>query len=205
MSSPEAWRLFSWKSVHIPIITTTLSQRATRSGARATMNEEDRRMQLDERDASPERFSSQAARPEVVEEIEPPTGKEKQEQLSRQLTASSSSRSSVGSIRRPSNAVSRMTTQHEIGDLERHPTALSRIQTGRSQHSHTIGTGIRSRTSTRQSKKPMPNFGAGKPFPPPLPEREEYVVEFDGPTGSLTNSALYHKRCMQYWKKADGS
>jgi DHA1 family multidrug resistance protein-like MFS transporter len=27
----------------------------------------------------------------------------------------------------------------------------------------------------------MPNFGAGKPFPPPLPDREEYVVEFDGP------------------------
>lgn len=27
----------------------------------------------------------------------------------------------------------------------------------------------------------MPNFGAGKPFPPPLPDREEFVVEFDGP------------------------
>jgi DHA1 family multidrug resistance protein-like MFS transporter len=23
-------------------------------------------------------------------------------------------------------------------------------------------------------------LGAGKPFPPPLPDREEYVVEFDG-------------------------
>lgn len=148
------------------------------------MNEEDRRMQLDERDASPDRFSSQAARPEAVEEFEPPAVKEeKREQLARQVTASSSSRSSVESIRRPSNAVSRMPTQHESVDLERHPTALSRIQTGRSQHSHTIGTGMRSRTSTRQSKKPLPNFGAGKPFPPPLPEREEYVVEFDGPTG----------------------
>jgi DHA1 family multidrug resistance protein-like MFS transporter len=31
----------------------------------------------------------------------------------------------------------------------------------------------------------MPNFGGGKPFPPPLPEREEYVVEFDGPNDPL--------------------
>lgn len=26
----------------------------------------------------------------------------------------------------------------------------------------------------------MPAFGGGKPYPPPLPDREEYVVEFDG-------------------------
>ena len=44
---------------------------------------------------------------------------------------------------------------------------------------------MRSRTVTRQSKKPMPNFGAGKPFPPLLPEQEEYVVEFDGPDDPL--------------------
>lgn len=31
------------------------------------------------------------------------------------------------------------------------------------------------------SSKLLPAFGAGKPYPPPLPEREEYVVEFDGP------------------------
>lgn len=75
-----------------------------------------------------------------------------------------------------------MSTQHEAPfDLVRHPTALSRIQTGRSQHSQTIGASIRSRTVSRHSKKPLPNFGGGKPFPPPLPEREEYVVEFDGP------------------------
>jgi DHA1 family multidrug resistance protein-like MFS transporter len=30
----------------------------------------------------------------------------------------------------------------------------------------------------------MPNFGGGKPFPPQLPERDEYVVEFDGPDGT---------------------
>jgi DHA1 family multidrug resistance protein-like MFS transporter len=38
---------------------------------------------------------------------------------------------------------------------------------------------------SRQSRRPLPSFGAGKPYPPPLPEREEYVVEFDGPTDPL--------------------
>lgn len=28
-------------------------------------------------------------------------------------------------------------------------------------------------------------MGLGKPYPPPLPEREEYVVEFNGPDDSL--------------------
>ncbi|KAL4963195.1 MFS transporter [Aspergillus stella-maris] len=60
--------------------------------------------------------------------------------------------------------------------LERHPTALSRIATQRTQHSATVGT-----LRTRTSRKPLPEFGAGKPYPPPLPEREEYVVEFAGP------------------------
>ncbi|KAK2757142.1 hypothetical protein FQN53_008505 [Emmonsiellopsis sp. PD_33] len=66
-------------------------------------------------------------------------------------------------------------------DLERHPTVLSRIATQRSQHSATVGAGLRSRVS----RKPLPAFGAGKPYPPPLPEREEYVVEFDGPDDPL--------------------
>jgi DHA1 family multidrug resistance protein-like MFS transporter len=26
---------------------------------------------------------------------------------------------------------------------------------------------------------PLPPFGANKPYPPPLPAREEYVVEFE--------------------------
>ncbi|KAL4790617.1 major facilitator superfamily domain-containing protein [Aspergillus venezuelensis] len=60
--------------------------------------------------------------------------------------------------------------------LERHPTALSRIATQRSQHSATVGT-----LRTHTSRKPLPEFGAGKPYPPPLPEKEEYVVEFAGP------------------------
>ncbi|KAF7162743.1 hypothetical protein CNMCM5623_007912 [Aspergillus felis] len=64
--------------------------------------------------------------------------------------------------------------------LERHPTALSRIATQRSQHSATVGA-----PKPLVSKRPLPEFGAGKPYPPPLPEREEYVVEFAGPNDSL--------------------
>ncbi|KAI9886873.1 MAG: hypothetical protein M1823_001309 [Watsoniomyces obsoletus] len=59
---------------------------------------------------------------------------------------------------------------------ERSATALSRIQTQRSQHSGTVGRTVK----TRDERKPLPEFGAGKAYPPPLPDREEYVVEFDG-------------------------
>jgi DHA1 family multidrug resistance protein-like MFS transporter len=34
--------------------------------------------------------------------------------------------------------------------------------------------------SRRRTEKPLPSLGAGKPFPPLLPDREEYVVEFEG-------------------------
>ena len=129
-------------------------------------------MQAGERGASPDRFPS-----------EPVEQEERREELSRHITASSrsTSRSSAEDVRRQEIGVSRMTTRQDSVNLERHPTALSRIQTGKSQQSHTIGATLRSRTTTRQSKKPLPNFGGGKPFPPMLPEQEDYVVEFDGP------------------------
>lgn len=78
--------------------------------------------------------------------------------------------------------MSRMqTAQTQPGyGLERHPTALSRIATQRSQHSATVGS-----LRPRQSRKPLPEFGAGKPYPPPLPDKEEYVVEFVGPDDPL--------------------
>lgn len=72
----------------------------------------------------------------------------------------------------------RIQTYHE---LERHPTALSRIATHRTQHSETVGAALKPKVS----KKPLPPFGAGKSYPPPLPPREEYVVEFDGPDDPL--------------------
>ncbi|ETS79473.1 hypothetical protein PFICI_09326 [Pestalotiopsis fici W106-1] len=96
-------------------------------------------------------------------------------EVERVVTASSvSTSSSSGMGRQRTVGMSRVPTQR---DLERHPTELSRIHTARSQHSETIGRSLRS----RQSAKPLPSFGAGKPFPPPLPNQEEYVVEFDGP------------------------
>ena len=124
------------------------------------MDNVDRDLEKAERDASPGAF---------------PVAKTEDAHLRRAETASSgSSSSSSTSIVREEMGMSRVNTQR---DLERHPTALSRIETQRTQHSGTVGRSV----TSRESKKPLPAFGAGKPFPPPLPEQEEYVVEFDGP------------------------
>lgn len=150
------------------------------------MNEEDYRIRRDEEDAEPERFLSSDAGSRQKTKI-PADKEEPREAFERTATAASSSTTSSGeSIERQEIGVSRATTHHEsAADLERHPTALSRIQTYKSQHDETIGAGMMSRTRTRQSKRPLPNFGAGKPYPAMLPEREEYVVEFDGPSDPL--------------------
>ena len=147
------------------------------------MNAEDRFVEKNEVDASPERFPNAQAHP-TSKEVE------HHEQIARTETASSSGSSSTTSsdaseAERVAGHMSRLPTQHDTeGELaERHPTALSRIHTQRSQHSATVGGGLRSRT--RESRKPLPAFGAGKDYPPPLPEREEYVVEFDGPEDPL--------------------
>lgn len=125
----------------------------------------DRDLEKAERDASPERF---------------PESKNGGSNLQRAETASSGSSSSSSSVSvvREEMGMSRVNTTR---DLERHPTALSRIETQRTQHSGTVG---RSATS-RESRKPLPNFGGGKPYPPQLPAMEEYVVEFDGPDDPL--------------------
>ncbi|KFY83990.1 hypothetical protein V500_09694 [Pseudogymnoascus sp. VKM F-4518 (FW-2643)] len=72
-------------------------------------------------------------------------------------------------------------THSTQADLERRHTSMSRIQTARTQHSATVGRGPRD----KECKKPLPNFGFGKSYPPPLPAKEEYVVEFDGPDDPL--------------------
>ncbi|KAF9640123.1 putative major facilitator superfamily transporter protein [Lasiodiplodia theobromae] len=110
------------------------------------------------------------------------TPAEQHEALERTHTSStissSSSDGSTASVERREIGMSRVPTARDnMADLERNQTAMSRIQTARSQHSGTVGASIKS----RKSNKPLPNFGAGKPYPPPLPDREEYVVEFDGP------------------------
>ncbi|KAK1960769.1 major facilitator superfamily transporter [Colletotrichum eremochloae] len=132
------------------------------------MDELDREIAAAERDASPNRYH----------------GRESHE-IERVLSNSSSSTSSstasqIGTrpAHRTATGISRVSTQN---DLERHPTALSRIATARSQHSNTVGRSLKS----RESRKALPAMGAGKPYPPPLPEQEDYVVEFDGPNDPL--------------------
>lgn len=78
-------------------------------------------------------------------------------------------------------------------DLDRHQTELSRIHTARSQHSGTVGRDPRS----REWKTPLPSFGAGKPYPPLLPNQEDYVVEFDGPDDPLhAQNWPLRKKCV---------
>lgn len=107
--------------------------------------------------------------------------KEEYEPIARIPTSSSisslSSSSSDTSGAERNVPMSRAPTQRDdAGNLERHATAIIRTQTQRSQHSGTVGASIKS----RQLRKPLPAFGAGKPYPPLLPEREEYVIDFDG-------------------------
>jgi DHA1 family multidrug resistance protein-like MFS transporter len=98
------------------------------------------------------------------------------EEIERVISASSVSSSSSEASHR-GVGMSRIETQR---DLERHQTELSRIHTARSQHSGTVG-----RAKSKEWKTPLPNFGAGKPYPPLLPNQEDYVVEFDGPDDPL--------------------
>ncbi|KAF4629983.1 hypothetical protein G7Y89_g8164 [Cudoniella acicularis] len=132
------------------------------------MNIADLEMERNERDASPERFANL------------PHGRPSHEVERIPTASSTSTSSSEGEAQRRTNNMSRIPTQR---DLERHPTVLSRIHTARSQHTGTVG-----RTTTgrsRESRRPLPEMGLGKPYPPALPEREEYVVEFNGPDDPL--------------------
>lgn len=133
------------------------------------MNIVDLEVERNERDASPDRYADR------------PPGRPSYEIERLETASTTSSTSSEGSItRRETGGMSRMTTQR---DLERHPTEISRIQTARLTHTGTVGRTLTGKS--RESKKPLPNFGAGKPYPPLLPAQEEYVVEFDGPDDPL--------------------
>jgi DHA1 family multidrug resistance protein-like MFS transporter len=130
----------------------------------------DKDLEAAARDASPDRYQNvPVGRP----------SRELEHEIERMATASTtSSSSSEASVVRRDMGMSRMSTQR---DLDRNPTSLSRIHTQRSQQNATVGRSLKS----RESKKPLPEFGAGKPYPPMLPEEEEYVVEFDGPNDPL--------------------
>jgi MFS transporter, DHA1 family, multidrug resistance protein len=126
----------------------------------------DKELETAARDASPNQYQNT------------PLGRPSHE-IERLATGSStSSSSSEASVVRREIGMSQVATQR---DLERNPTYLSRVQTAKSQHSATVGRSLKG----RESRKPLPAFGAGKPYPPPLPAQEEYVVEFDGPDDPL--------------------
>jgi len=124
----------------------------------------DRDIEKAERDASPDRFQSVGADGERIERAE---------SVSTSVSSGSDTRPQQAGSRR----MSRLRTQADNpGVLERNATAMSRIETQRTQHSATVGASVTSKKTT----KPLPAFGAGKPYPPMLPAQEEYVVEFDG-------------------------
>jgi DHA1 family multidrug resistance protein-like MFS transporter len=67
-------------------------------------------------------------------------------------------------------------------DLGRHATQIESLRSAHLQHVYTVGS---TRTEGRETR-PLPAFGAGKPFPPVIPaEREAYVVDFEGPADPL--------------------
>ena len=134
---------------------------------------------------------------EAIEEVEElPPSKRRPSHSARHASTESyrTSGSSVSSVQReeiggaarqrPTRLDSRLTitqTNTKLEDqfmqyLDRHPTAIQRISEHRLQHMNTVGS---SKIRTRESSQ-LPEFGGGKPFPPPLPDREEYVVEFVG-------------------------
>ncbi len=53
--------------------------------------------------------------------------------------------------------------------------AADRIKSYKHQHGGTVG---KDPKSPGYSSQGLEDFGHGKPFPPPLPAEEEYVVEF---------------------------
>lgn len=74
-------------------------------------------------------------------------------------------------------SMGRATTVNTLDRRRTHPVEMHRSETHRLQHSLTVGA---SSTKTGRSQKSLPNFGGGKPYPPDLPEQDEYVVEYDG-------------------------
>jgi MFS transporter, DHA1 family, multidrug resistance protein len=139
------------------------------------MDPVDRDLEKAEMDASPQRFNSAGSGPTTKQKVESTATGEPIERVASGHSAATSS--SQPSVERREIGMERATTQRDIlPELEHNETHMSRIQTQRSQHSGTVGARLRS----RKSKAPLPSMGAGKPYPPSLPEREEYVVEFDG-------------------------
>ena len=155
------------------------------------LHDERRRSQLEHNPpfTEPAEAAETPIREEPVEEIE------EQPRRHRRQSAGSSSVSSysTASLRnaetqdanrqrtrtRQMSTISKSSTRMErdmMAYLDRHPTAVARVAEHRLQHSQTVGS---RREAVKEGVK-LPDFGGGKPYPPPLPEREEFVVEFSG-------------------------
>lgn len=173
--------------------------------------------QLHRNDAQPQ------PTPQQLEAVAAPVREEEAAPLSRQTSTSSSSSSTSSTstqsarleeIRTAQSTPARdrrptVTSQASsrnflhLHPTERDPEAIRRIETHRSQHATTVGTAqlpsrLEHTLSRRRTEKPLPNLGAGKPFPPLLPDREEYVVEFDGVDDPLhpQNWPMKKKLCL---------
>lgn len=137
-------------------------------------NRTDEELERAEVDAQPQNSQWNGEKRRVSESLHRPASSDDTE----------SSRASSSSVDYDTN-FHRLQSRNTEVDLERQRSsasqALSRIETQRLQHALTVGESIKS----RPSKLPLPAFGAGKPYPPQLPSREEYVVEFDGPDDPL--------------------
>lgn len=159
------------------------------------LNTEDAAILSAERDAEPERYhrydptdqlersyqaSATAAVDDNTEERERNTpGQEPYEERAEAAESIASVSTRDGQSARWRHRPSLTSTKMEemfMSYLDRHPTAMQRISQHRLQHEKTVGSG---RALSGEGKL-LPAFGGGKPYPPPLPDREEYVVEFDG-------------------------
>ncbi|OCL03360.1 MFS general substrate transporter [Glonium stellatum] len=157
------------------------------------MDDEDYRILRNESNAEPRRFSQWDTHGELTRQHSNRLSTHEAALSRRSIveeegfsTSSSSSLDLQEIITQPARALKTShSTSEGSGILYRHPTetnpeALRRIETYRSQHRGTVGSDILRARSSRKKEKPLPNMGAGKPYPPTLPEKEEYVVEYDG-------------------------
>lgn len=85
------------------------------------------------------------------------------------------------------------TTRTRTGTTPLEEVELNRIHTYRLQHEGTVGS---SRTAIPREQ--WLELGAGKPYPPSLPDAEEYVVEFVGPNDPLhPHNWSFPRKCVQ--------
>lgn len=111
------------------------------------------------------------------------TGVEPQEEVEEDGGSSSSvSTASQQPRQRPSRFDSQLTTtstrmeEAMMAYIDRHPTVVKRMEHHHLAHSMTVGGSKFGPVETSE----LPPFGEGKEYPPPLPNQDDYVVEFNG-------------------------